>query len=428
MDDWENGGFGIYIHWPFCAAKCPYCDFNSHVRKSVDQSRWLSAIRLELKNNAIRTKGRTVNTIFFGGGTPSLMEPETVAGIIKEIAKLWVLALDIEISLEANPTSVEAQKFSDFRKAGINRISMGIQSLRNDDLKALGRMHSVNEARKAFDIAKDNFERVSFDLIYARQGQSKFDWEIELKEASSMAVDHLSLYQLTIEDGTRFGDLYERGNLKGMPNDSLAADMYDITQEVTLQNDMPAYEISNHAIEGAESRHNLIYWRYGDYIGVGPGAHGRISENGNKIATTTIENPENWLRGVELNGTSTIDDEVINHIDQASEYLMMSLRLIEGVDMERYKKISGVALDNKLIDKNIENGLITVINNNLIATQRGRIILNTLIKDLLICVVILKAVRRWRQEIIGNLFLRIDFLLGAIIFYKKLFLLLAQPD
>ena len=384
MDDWENGGFGIYIHWPFCAAKCPYCDFNSHVRKSVDQSRWLSAIRLELKNSAIRTKGRTVNTIFFGGGTPSLMEPETVAGIIKEIAKLWVLALDIEISLEANPTSVEAQKFSDFRKAGINRISMGIQSLRNDDLKALGRMHSVNEARKAFDIAKDNFERVSFDLIYARQGQSKFDWEIELKEASSMAVDHLSLYQLTIEDGTRFGDLYERGNLKGMPNDSLAADMYDITQEVTLQNDMPAYEISNHAIEGAESRHNLIYWRYGDYIGVGPGAHGRISENGNKIATTTIENPENWLRGVELNGTSTIDDEVINHIDQASEYLMMSLRLIEGVDMERYKKISGVALDNKLIDKNIENGLITVINNNLIATQRGRIILNTLIKDLLI--------------------------------------------
>jgi len=384
MDDWENGGFGIYIHWPFCAAKCPYCDFNSHVRKSVDQSRWLSAIRLELKNNAIRTKGRTVNTIFFGGGTPSLMEPETVAGIIKEIAKLWVLALDIEISLEANPTSVEAQKFSDFRKAGINRISMGIQSLRNDDLKALGRMHSVNEARKAFDIAKDNFERVSFDLIYARQDQSKVDWEIELKEASSMAVDHLSLYQLTIEDGTRFGDLYERGNLKGMPNDSLAADMYDITQEVTLQNDMPAYEISNHAIEGAESRHNLIYWRYGDYIGVGPGAHGRISENGNKIATTTIENPENWLRGVELNGTSTIDDEVINHIDQASEYLMMSLRLIEGVDMERYKKISGVALDNKLIDKNIENGLIKVINNNLIATQPGRIILNTLIKDLLI--------------------------------------------
>ena len=383
----------FYIHIPYCIKRCGYCDFNTYTPGELKAGSDVAEVStgyidlLIAESKIAKSKlqeSKPIETIFFGGGTPSLMEPETVAGIIKEIAKLWVLALDIEISLEANPTSVEAQKFSDFRKAGINRISMGIQSLRNDDLKALGRMHSVNEARKAFDIAKDNFERVSFDLIYARQGQSKFDWEIELKEASSMAVDHLSLYQLTIEDGTRFGDLYERGNLKGMPNDSLAADMYDITQEVTLQNDMPAYEISNHAIEGAESRHNLIYWRYGDYIGVGPGAHGRISENGNKIATTTIENPENWLRGVELNGTSTIDDEVINHIDQASEYLMMSLRLIEGVDMERYKKISGVALDNKLIDKNIENGLITVINNNLIATQRGRIILNTLIKDLLI--------------------------------------------
>jgi oxygen-independent coproporphyrinogen-3 oxidase len=212
--DWQNGGFGIYIHWPFCAAKCPYCDFNSHVRKSVDQSRWLSAIRFELKNNAIRTQGRTVNTIFFGGGTPSLMEPETVAGVIKEIASLWELDSNLEITLEANPTSVEAQKFSDFNKAGITRVSMGIQSLRDNDLKALGRMHNVKEARKAFDIAKDNFERVSFDLIYARQGQSISDWKLELKEASSMAVDHLSLYQLTIEAGTRFGDLYERGKFK----------------------------------------------------------------------------------------------------------------------------------------------------------------------------------------------------------------------
>ena len=212
--DWQNGGFGIYIHWPFCAAKCPYCDFNSHVRKSVDQSRWLSAIRFELKNNAIRTQGRTVNTIFFGGGTPSLMEPETVARVIKEIASLWELDSNLEVTLEANPTSVEAQKFSDFNKAGITRVSMGIQSLRDIDLKALGRMHNVKEARKAFDIAKDNFEIVSFDLIYARQGQSISDWKLELKEASSMAVDHLSLYQLTIEAGTRFGDLYERGNLK----------------------------------------------------------------------------------------------------------------------------------------------------------------------------------------------------------------------
>jgi oxygen-independent coproporphyrinogen-3 oxidase len=382
--DWQNGGFGIYIHWPFCAAKCPYCDFNSHVRKSVDQSRWLSAIRFELKNNAIRTQGRTVNTIFFGGGTPSLMEPETVAGVIKEIASLWELDSNLEITLEANPTSVEAQKFSDFNKAGITRVSMGIQSLRDIDLKALGRMHNVKEARKAFDIAKDNFERVSFDLIYARQGQSISDWKLELKEASSMAVDHLSLYQLTIEAGTRFGDLYERGNLKGMPDDGLAADMYDVTQELTLQHEMPAYEISNHSIKGAESQHNLIYWRYGDYIGVGPGAHGRITEGGNRIATTTTKHPEDWLRGVELLGTSTMDDEIISPNDQASEYLMMSLRLAEGVNMKRYEKICGIPLNNQLIDKNIENGLVEVVNHNLIATMRGKIILNTVIKNLLV--------------------------------------------
>lgn len=384
IHDWKNGGFGIYIHWPFCAAKCPYCDFNSHVRKSVDQSRWLSAICLELKNNAFRTSGRTVNTIFFGGGTPSLMEPETVSGIINEISSLWKLAPDIEISLEANPTSVEAQKFLDFSNAGVNRLSMGIQSLRNNDLKALGRMHTVIEARKAFDIAKKYFNRVSFDLIYARQGQLINDWKVELLEATAMAVDHLSLYQLTIEAGTRFGDLYDRGRLKGMPGDALAADMYDATQELTFLNNMPAYEISNHAINGAESRHNLIYWRYGDYVGVGPGAHGRITTNGNRIATITTQNPEDWLRNVELNGTATSDDEIIKPRDQAAEYLMMSLRLTEGVDMNRFQFLCGTALNNQVIDKNIQNGLLKVNNNNLIATQRGKIILNTVIKDLLI--------------------------------------------
>lgn len=384
IHDWKNGGFGIYIHWPFCAAKCPYCDFNSHVRKSVDQSRWLSAICLELKNNAFRTSGRTVNTIFFGGGTPSLMEPETVSGIINEISSLWKLAPDIEISLEANPTSVEAQKFLDFSNAGVNRLSMGIQSLRNNDLKALGRMHTVIEARNAFDIAKKYFNRVSFDLIYARQGQLINDWKVELLEATAMAVDHLSLYQLTIEAGTRFGDLYDRGRLKGMPGDALAADMYDATQELTFLNNMPAYEISNHAINGAESRHNLIYWRYGDYVGVGPGAHGRITTNGNRIATITTQNPEDWLRNVELNGTATSDDEIIKPRDQAAEYLMMSLRLTEGVDMNRFQFLCGTALNNQVIDKNIQNGLLKVNNNNLIATQRGKIILNTVIKDLLI--------------------------------------------
>ena len=384
IHDWKNGGFGIYVHWPFCAAKCPYCDFNSHVRKSVDQKRWLTAICLELKNNASRTSGRIVNTIFFGGGTPSLMKPETVSGIINEISLLWELAPDIEISLEANPTSVEAQKFSDFSNAGVNRLSMGIQSLRNNDLKALGRMHTVIEARNAFDIAKKYFHRVSFDLIYARQGQLISDWKAELLEASAMAVDHLSLYQLTIEAGTRFGDLYDRGKLKGLPDDSLAADMYDATQELTFLNNMPAYEISNHALNGAESRHNLIYWRYGDYVGVGPGAHGRITSKGNRIATVTTQNPEDWLRNVELKGTATSDDEIIKPRDQAAEYLMMSLRLTEGLDMNRFENLCGTALDNQVIDKNIQNGLLKVNNNNLIATQRGKIILNTVIKDLLI--------------------------------------------
>ena len=384
IHDWKNGGFGIYVHWPFCAAKCPYCDFNSHVRKSVDQKRWLTAICLELKNNASRTSGRIVNTIFFGGGTPSLMKPETVSGIINEISLLWELAPDIEISLEANPTSVEAQKFSDFSNAGVNRLSMGIQSLRNNDLKALGRMHTVIEARNAFDIAKKYFHRVSFDLIYARQGQLISDWKAELLEASAMAVDHLSLYQLTIEAGTRFGDLYDRGKLKGLPDDSLAADMYDATQELTFLNNMPAYEISNHALNGAESRHNLIYWRYGDYVGVGPGAHGRITSKGNRIATVTTQNPEDWLRNVELKGTATSDDEIIKPRDQAAEYLMMSLRLTEGLDMNRFENLCGTALDNQVIDKNIQNGLLKVNNNNLIATQRGKIILNTIIKDLLI--------------------------------------------
>jgi len=384
MEDWENGGFGIYIHWPFCAAKCPYCDFNSHVRKSVNQSRWLSALKFELQNNAKRTSGRMVNTIFFGGGTPSLMNPETVAGIVEEITKLWSLAPNAEITLEANPTSVEAKKFSDFGEAGINRVSMGIQSLRDVDLKALGRMHSVSEAREAFEIAKDSFKKVSFDLIYARQGQSIESWKAELHEASAMAVDHLSLYQLTIEAGTRFGELYDRGNLRDLPDDGLAADVYDVTQDLSMLYDMPAYEVSNHARKGAQSQHNLIYWRYGDYVGVGPGAHGRISFNEQKIATSTTQNPEDWLRSVELHGTATSDDEIIAPVDQGSEYLMMSLRLSEGSDMRRYQNLSGKKLNSQVIDNNIENKLLTVNKNHLIATPRGRIILNTILKDLLV--------------------------------------------
>jgi oxygen-independent coproporphyrinogen-3 oxidase len=384
MEDWQNGGFGIYIHWPFCAAKCPYCDFNSHVRSAVDQPRWLAALKFELQNAAKRTAGRTVDTIFFGGGTPSLMNPETVAGLIAEVANLWTLAPDAEVTLEANPTSVEAKKFTNFGIAGVNRVSMGIQSLRDVDLKALGRMHSVSEAREAFEIAKDSFDRVSFDLIYARQGQSKADWQAELREAAAMAVDHLSLYQLTIESGTRFGELYERGNLRGLPDDGLAADMYEATQEFADACDMPAYEVSNHARAGAQSRHNLVYWRYGDYVGVGPGAHGRITVDGERIATSTTQNPEEWLRQVEISGTASTDDEIIAPIDQASEYLMMSLRLSEGSDMDRFSSLSGYRFDDEVIDRNQEIGLLTVSNNRIIATPKGRIILNTLLKDLLV--------------------------------------------
>ena len=384
MEDWQNGGFGIYVHWPFCAAKCPYCDFNSHVRSAVDQPRWLAALKFELQNAAKRTAGRTVDTIFFGGGTPSLMDAETVAGIVSEISKLWTLASNAEVTLEANPTSVEAKKFTNFGIAGVNRVSMGIQSLRDVDLKALGRMHSVSEAREAFEIAKDSFDRVSFDLIYARQGQSKRDWAAELREAAAMAVDHLSLYQLTIEAGTRFGELYERGNLRGLPDDGLAADMYEATQEFADASDMPAYEVSNHARAGAQSRHNLVYWRYGDYVGVGPGAHGRITVNGQRIATSTTQNPETWLRNVETQGTATTDDEIIAPIDQASEYLMMSLRLSEGSDRDRFRSLSGFSLDQQVIERNQELGLLTTSGNRLIATAQGRIILNTLLKDLLV--------------------------------------------
>ena len=384
MEDWQNGGFGVYIHWPFCAAKCPYCDFNSHVRSAVDQPRWLSALKFELHNAAKRTNGRVVDTIFFGGGTPSLMDAETVAGLVAEVGKLWTLAPNAEVTLEANPTSVEARKFTDFGIAGVNRVSMGIQSLRDVDLKALGRMHSVSEAREAFEIAKDSFDRVSFDLIYARQGQSQGDWKAELREAEAMAVDHLSLYQLTIEAGTRFGELFERGNLRGLPDDGLAADMYEATQEFADTCDMPAYEVSNHARTGAQSRHNLVYWRYGDYVGVGPGAHGRITVTGNRIATSTTRNPEEWLRQVETMGTATTDDEIIAPVDQASEYLMMSLRLSEGSDINRFQALSGFKLNEQAIDRNQELGLLTTRADRVIATAKGRIILNTLLKDLLV--------------------------------------------
>ena len=383
MNDWQNAGFGVYIHWPFCLHKCPYCDFNSHVSREIDQARWQAALLSDIRRSAEELPNRRVDTVFFGGGTPSLMPPETVAAVTEEIGRVWELAPDAEISLEANPTSVEAGRFAGYADAGVNRVSMGIQSLRDADLKALGRMHSVTEARAAFEIARKQFDRVSFDLIYSRQGQTVADWEKELNEAIDMAADHLSLYQLTIEDGTRFGDLYARGNLRDLPTDETAADMYFRTQEVCDKHGLPAYETSNHAALGAESRHNLIYWRYGDYIGIGPGAHGRITRDGRKFATEAFSAPNRWLEAVESSGWGRSAVEEILAQDQASEYLMMSLRLAEGSDMERFAKLNGTPLDATVLHNLQENGFINYGNRSLKTTHKGRPVLNEILRQLL---------------------------------------------
>ena len=382
MPDWQRGGFGVYVHWPFCAAKCPYCDFNSHVRREVDQDRWRDSLVRALEVEGARTPGRTVDTVFFGGGTPSLMPPETVAAVIEAIRRVWGLAPGAEVSLEANPTSVEAGRFRGYAAAGVNRVSMGVQALNDPDLKALGRMHSVAEARVAFDVARSVFDRVSFDLIYARMGQTPAMWRSELTEALGMAVDHLSLYQLTIEQGTRFADLYRLGKLK-VPADDSAAAMYDVTQEVCDSAGMPAYEVSNHARSGAESRHNLVYWRYGDYVGVGPGAHGRLTLDDARVGTETILAPEAWLEAAERDGTGQAAQMRLTGEEQASEYLMMSLRLAEGADLARYAALSGAPLDDARIAGLENDGFLRQTDDRIVATPQGRILLNAMLGVLL---------------------------------------------
>ncbi|GAB4548865.1 MAG: radical SAM family heme chaperone HemW [Ruegeria sp.] len=381
-DDWRNGGFGLYVHWPFCEAKCPYCDFNSHVSRNIDQKQWLDAYLSELKRSAAETPDRVLNTIFFGGGTPSLMAPETVATVIDTARSLWRPANDMEITLEANPGSVEAGRFAAYRDAGVNRISMGIQAMNDEDLRRLGRIHSVAEARAAFDIARSCFERVSFDLIYARQYQTLEAWRAELTEALSMAIDHLSLYQLTIEAGTAFGDRYSVGKLRGLPEDDNAADMYLATQEICEAHGMPAYEVSNHAVPGAESRHNLIYWRYGDYVGIGPGAHGRITVDGQRIATETHLAPTAWLSAAAQGNGEKLRAPLTTE-EQANEYLMMCLRLTEGLDMDRYCRLAGRSLPQTKLDYLQEIGMITQQENRLAATADGRAVLNAVIRELL---------------------------------------------
>lgn len=381
-EDWQHGGFAIYLHWPFCQAKCPYCDFNSHVSQHIDQKRWLQAYLTEIDRYADLTQGRVLTSVFFGGGTPSLMQPDVVAGILDRIRQRWPQANDLEVTLEANPGSVEAGRFKGYADAGVSRISMGIQSLNDKDLQRLGRIHSVDEAFSAFDIARKQFERVSFDLIYARQDQSLNAWKDELKQALGMAVDHLSLYQLTIEDGTAFGDRYARGRLQGLPADDLSADMYFATQDICEAAGFQAYEVSNHARTGAESRHNRVYWRYGDYVGIGPGAHGRLTLVGQRYATEAFSNPAQWLDRVDRNKAER-ERTALSGEDQASEFLMMGLRLSEGVDPARYSKLSGRPLAVERLNHLAELGMINVTPNRITVTREGRMVLNSVLSELL---------------------------------------------
>jgi oxygen-independent coproporphyrinogen-3 oxidase len=375
--------FGVYIHWPFCLSKCPYCDFNSHVRHAeIDEARFIRAFATEIATIAMRVPDRIVSTIFFGGGTPSLMAPATIAAVLDAVAKHWTIAPDVEITLEANPTSVEATRFRGYRVAGINRVSLGVQALDDASLTALGRLHTAQEALEAVAIARRSFERYSFDLIYARPGQTPEAWRAELRRAIAEAAEHLSLYQLTIEADTPFANLYRAGKLAIPDNDS-ARVLYDTTQDVCAAAGLPAYEISNHARKGAECRHNLIYWRYHDYAGIGPGAHGRLSVDGCRYATATEKHPETWLTQVEVLGHGLIDDETLTSEQQGDEFLVMGLRLAEGIDPRRYERISGRRLDAGRITALAGNGFVeATADGRLRVTSAGFPVLDAVVADL----------------------------------------------
>ncbi|MEQ8780189.1 MAG: radical SAM family heme chaperone HemW [Roseibium album] len=379
----SDAGFGIYIHWPFCAAKCPYCDFNSHVRhQPVDQERFAAAFERELSYFADLTGNKSVQSIFLGGGTPSLMDPATVDRLLKAVSDRWSLDENVEITLEANPTSVEANRFKGYRAAGVNRVSLGVQSLHDTDLKLLGRLHDAATARSAIEIARETFPRLSFDLIYARPGQTPSDWALELEQAISLAADHLSLYQLTIEEGTPFFALHKAGKLK-TPDPELGAEFFEMTQEVTEQAGLPAYEVSNHARPGAECRHNLVYWRYGDYVGIGPGAHGRLTVGANRMATATERHPETWLENVENLGQGLIENAGLNEEEQGDEFLLMGLRLTEGIDLLRYRSFSHRSVDPRRIKALLEHGMIEEIGENRVrATREGFFVLDAVVADL----------------------------------------------
>ena len=375
--------FAVYVHWPFCLSKCPYCDFNSHVRHGgVDEARFLRAYETEIAATAARVPGRTVSSIFFGGGTPSLMQPSTVQTILDCIGKHWSVAPDVEVTLEANPTSVEATRFRGYRAAGVNRVSLGVQALDDAALKELGRLHTAQEALDAVAVARSIFGRYSFDMIYARPQQSLDAWAAELKRAIAEAAEHLSLYQLTIEPDTPFFGLHKAGKLT-VPDEDLARDLYDLTQSICSAAGLPAYEISNHARPGAECRHNLVYWRGHDYAGVGPGAHGRLTIDGRRVATATEKRPEAWLMRVEETGTGFTVDEKLTSGETADEYLLMGLRLAEGIDTARYSALSGRDLDPKRISILREEGAVeTTTDGRLRVTKSGFPLLDAVVADL----------------------------------------------
>ncbi len=376
-------GFGVYVHWPFCASKCPYCDFNSHVRREgVDQVRFAAGLVAEIKATAARVPGRQVNSIFLGGGTPSLMDPKTVATVLDAIAGAWTVAPDAEITMEANPSSVEAERFRGYRAAGVNRVSLGVQALNDGDLRALGRLHTADEAMKAVEIARSTFPRISFDLIYARPGQTPEMWAAELARALERASDHLSLYQLTIEPDTMFEKLYAAGKL-AIPDEDTAAALFEVTQEICEKAGRPAYEISNHAAPGAECRHNLVYWRYGEYAGIGPGAHGRLVVDGRRHATATAREPEKWLSRVESWGDGVDTDDVLTPEEAGDELLLMGLRLVEGIDLRRYKAIAGRPLDPSRLADLIAHGMVERIGpHHVRATRAGAFVLDAVVADL----------------------------------------------
>lgn len=378
-------GFGVYIHWPYCARKCPYCDFNSHVRpKGIDEAGYLAAMQREIAAHAALTPGRTVTSIFLGGGTPSLMSSDGVGRLLDLVGQSWQIAGDAEITLEANPSSVEADRFRGYRAAGVNRLSLGVQALDDAALKFLGRLHSVDEALRAVELARATFPRLSFDLIYARPDQTPEAWEAELRRAIGFAADHLSLYQLTIEPDTAFEKLVDAGKLV-VPDSDAAADLYDLTRDIMAAAGLPAYEISNHAVPGAESRHNLLYWRYGEYVGLGPGAHGRIVQGDDRarLATIAERNPERWMQRVTAVGHGVIETEEIFGEMAGDEMLLMGLRLVEGIDVGRYRRLAGRGFDEARIADLLAHGMIECLADGRIrTTPAGASVLDAVVADL----------------------------------------------